>query len=233
MKLLALTEPLFQLVCRVNRSARKGVELSEASVRSDLTRTLDELRTGAEHGGVADRLASVEGPVLMFIDETIQESRLPWAVAWSPLAEARGFTGGRERFFETVRKTLEDSGDAALDRLAVLYVCLGLGFTGPMEGKPDERRDLMSEIASRLRHVMDSDRSTRLVPEAYQNVDTSDLIEPPTRSVIGLAVLLAVLAVVVVAGNALVYQSASGELSRALSELSNAAEGLAAPGTTD
>ena len=44
MTLLELCEPLFQYVCRLNRSARKGATPDEETVRADLQKILADIK---------------------------------------------------------------------------------------------------------------------------------------------------------------------------------------------
>jgi hypothetical protein len=77
----------------------------------------------------------------------------------------------------------------------------------------------MMEIFARLRGRLDADAAARLCPESYQNVNTADLIQPPGRSLVMIAIALVGLVVVLFATNAYLYRSSSSELRESLTEI--------------
>ncbi|MEM0983982.1 MAG: DotU family type IV/VI secretion system protein [Planctomycetota bacterium] len=217
--LLELCEPLFRGVCRINRSARKGVDVPQPAVRGELSELLDTLVRKASENGIAHRLERVQPALLAFCDEMVMESELSWAHKWSPLAEEEGIDDGPDVFFRVLEEVRAKSDDDAIDCMGVLYVCLGLGFVGSQRGNTAELREIMSELSSSLRHMMDSDRGSRIVPEAYENIDTSDLVQPPARGLVGIGIAMVVLAVCVIIGNLYFFRSASSALSTELTQI--------------
>jgi len=155
----------------------------------------------------------------------VTESELPWAHKWEPFCDREGIDDGAEAFFRVLEDARYGGDEASVDCTSVLYVCLGLGFVGTERGRPAKLRELMSELSSSLRHMMDSDRGSRIVPEAYEHIDTSDLVQPPARGLIGIAIALVVMVVVVLAGNLYFFQSASAELSDQLIKIRDRAQG--------
>ncbi len=214
--LSGLCEPLMQYVCRLSRSARKGVQLDQSQVRSDVRALVGEL--GAQSQGdekLKGKFHAVRLPLIVFVDEMVGERIETLSEGWAPIAdEVEGREVESREFFDALEDALSDQTPSGLERVEVLHTCLGLGFTG---GRTQgEIEGLLERTTERLRPMMDADPSARVCPEAYEHVDTSDLIQPAGRSVTGIAVALVVLLLVVVVGNAVIYRAASGELQGAL-----------------
>jgi type VI protein secretion system component VasF len=229
MTLLELTEPLFQYVCRLNRVARKSaasaasgsaaastgdtaffsksaagqnVSLDYAVVRGDIKAMLEEMqRKAAKDFRLGTQLNKVELPLLFFVDSLISESSLKFASQWNQnrLAYERKELAGDEKFFNLLEDETRDNGDEASERLAVYYICLGLGFNGINFNQPELLRRHMLTIAPRIRRWLDPDEAARICPDSYETLDTRDLTEPPSRKVwvIGLIFLSLTLAAVV------------------------------------
>jgi hypothetical protein len=101
----------------------------------------------------------------------------------------------------------------------VFYTCLGLGFTGWYTGQPEVLRKKMLEISSRLRGReggVDADRSARICPEAYEHVNTADLVQPPARRLVGVGIVLAGLAITMFAANVLLFLDRQQQMRSAL-----------------
>ncbi len=226
MTLLELCEPFFQYVCRLNRSARKGVRFEPAAVRTDLKSMLAEMRQRASGTpGLADQFDKIELVLIYFADFMIKESRLDFARRWEELAHERNELAGDEAFFDVLDETLADTSERATERLAVFYTCLGLGFSGFYTGQPEYLRKKMMEISARIRTMMDKDDGSKICPEAYEHTDTSDLIEPPGRSLFGIGIALVGLILVLIAINVFMYQSASKDLLDAMGRIIRAGGG--------
>lgn len=226
MTLLELCEPFFQFVCRLNRSARKGVKFEPAAVRADLKALLGDLRErGSTTPGLAEQFDRVELVLMCFADFMIKESRLDFAGKWQDLAHERNETAGDEAFFDALDETLADTSDKASERLSIFYTCIGLGFTGFYAGQPEYLRKKMTEISARIRTMIDKDDSNKICPEAYEHTSTADLIEPPGRSLIGIGVALAGLVVALIALNVFMYRTASSELTNAMQRIIRAGGG--------
>ena len=205
MNLLELTEPLFQYVCILNRAGRKGGNLDYDSVRSKLKVIFEDLRARA-----------LSDPVLNHTD-----SKLPFARKWDQERLAYSFNelAGDEKFFDLFDETLKESGDDASERLSVYYTCIGLGFTGWYSGQPEYLRKKMLEVAPRIRHLIESDTTVRVCPEAYQNVDSRNLVEPPNSKMVVIVIIFVVFMLTTLACNFFLFQEASRQLTSSLSEI--------------
>lgn len=221
MNLAAVAEPLFQYVCRLNRSARKKVALDPGQVRADAKAIFAQMKSAAAaDSGLQAQYEKVEPALLVFLNSMIERSRLPFASSWKRLGGDGGADpGGEEHFFELLDATLAENGEAANQRLVVFYECLGLGFAGPFAGRPEELRRKMLTVAGRIRGHMDADQTARLCPEAYEKVDTRMIYEPPSRSLAGLAIALVVMTAALIAANIVSYRQAQRELDRSLQEI--------------
>lgn len=219
MTLVECCEPLFQYVCRLNRSARKGVSPEMAQVKADLKGLLAECKAKAAANRLGDAFDKVEIILLYFIDFMVRESKLTFARQWRDLAHERNKLAGDEDFFDELDQTLKDPSDNATERLGVYYTCLGLGFTGWYTGQPEYLRKKQLEVASRLRGMMDADRSAKICPESYENVNTSDLVQPPARTLVAVAIVLIGLTATLFAANVALYLDKQGRMKDALGAL--------------
>jgi hypothetical protein len=80
--------------------------------------------------------------------------------------------------------------------LVIYYTCIGLGFTGVYTGQPESIQRLMLEISARIASVVDADEKSYVCPEAYENVDARDFVEPPGAKLAGVGIALVGLLVV-------------------------------------
>ena len=224
MKPHELCEPLFQYVCRLNRSARKGGPIDVDATRTDLRVLLADIKTkaaaeGPQMAAQFDRnQGKLELALMFFVDHMVRTSNLSFAQDWPSIAEEEaGEANGDERFFQLLDETLATHNDeAANDRLAVYYTCMGLGFTGIHAGRLDYLRQKMAECWSRLRGVWDVNDTNKICPEAYENVNTSNLVQPPARGLVGIGIGLVGAILVLFVANAFLYKSSSQELQRAV-----------------
>lgn len=230
MTLVEICEPLFQHVCRINRSARKGVCPDMSQVRSELVHVMNDVRSRCAAAGLSDQFTKVEPVLLGFADSMIQHSKLTWASQWKPMAPERGGAMMDEQFFDMLDENLKDRSDAATERLCVYYTCLGLGFTGWYAGQPEELRKKMRELASRLGSRLDTDRSARLCQDSYESVDRRNLYEPPTRLMTRTAIVLIGVTLSVLAANIGLFKDKRDQMKSSIQALLEKDSALAASG---
>jgi len=248
MTLLELTEPIFQYVCRLNRLARRGgasagapgatrgdtvfftkagsaprgMSLDYAVVRSEIKALFEDLlQKGGGDGRLASQARKVELPLLFFVDSMISESALTFAAQWNQnrLAYERNELAGDEKFFDLLDETLKDSGDDASERLAVFYTCLGLGFTGIYFRQPELLRKTMLTIAPRIRHLAEMDQTAKICPEAYDGVDTRNLVEPPSSKMVLIGIVFLCFTLAVVVSYFWMYRASSKTLQSSLNQI--------------
>lgn len=219
MTLPELCEPLFQYLCRLNRAARKGGSLELPVVRKEIKALFASLRTQAATAQeLARQYGQVETALVFFVDSMVSESGWNISKDWNRerLAYEDNELAGDEKFFDLLEETLQDTSEQATERLVVFYTCLGLGFTGWYTGKPDYLRKKMKEVSARIKNYVKFAERSRICPEAYENVDGRDLIAPPSRKLVGIAVGVLGMIVVLFVTNALLFHDAASQLVPAL-----------------
>jgi type VI protein secretion system component VasF len=246
MTLLDLTEPLFQYICRLNRLARRapgakagdtsfltkaaaatpvpgrGAALDEVVARSEIKALLEDMMSrAAADARLAQQARKIELPLTFFIDSMISESSLPFASHWNQnrLAYERQELAGDEKFFDLLDETLKESGEDAAERLAVFYVCIGLGFTGIYFKQPEFLRKTMLGIAPRIRHLVENDYAARICPETYQGVDTRNLVEPPSSRMVLVGMVFACFTLAVLISYVVMYRQSSKNLNSSIDEV--------------
>ncbi len=225
MTLVELCEPLFQYICRLSRSTRKGIRIELTTVRSEVKAILADIKAkaGLDRNLVA-QFDKIELVLLFFVDFMVREcvrGTGGGGERWQELAAERKELAGDERFFDLLEETLKESGDAATERLAVFYTCMGLGFTGWYAGQPEYLRKKMLEISARTRAMMDTDQNSKICPEAYEHVNTSNFIEPPGKKLIGVGIALVGLFILVVGLNISLYYKADKRMNQAVELIVN------------
>ena len=225
MTALMLCEPLFRYLCQLNRSANYGINPEMDNIRAKVIGILQQI---AEQSGAVPELdakfdaksSDILNKILVyFVDATIESSDLPFANAWPRLeTEIFGEQVGDQQFWHFLDHCLNDTSNSQDDLLAVYYVCIGLGFTGSHAGQPELIRSIMNKITDRLKHndYPSLAEQDRLCPEAYTCTDHSDLVEPPPRNIMRIAILLLGAVAVLFIANIYLYHSAKSEMESAL-----------------
>jgi type IV/VI secretion system ImpK/VasF family protein len=227
MKLLEIYEDLFQYICRLNRMAKTQAHPEYTRVRTEVKTLLDDIKRNASaEVPLANQVARMELPILFFVDNLICTGRLKFASQWSGnrLAKERNELAGDERFFDLLDKDLTDTSEEAEERLAVYYVCLGLGFMGMYQGQPEQVRRYLEQVFPRIRRWMDVDPRTRISEEAYRHTDTRALSEPQGNKialVLVIFVFLSLSALVVCYG---LYANASENLRNSITTIEKDAQ---------
>lgn len=140
-ELVDLIRPLVGHVLTSCRFARAGAPISAATLKGEILRILEQIRTDCENKPALRRdFERVERPLVFFIDYMIKEGGLPFSSEWTELARDYDELSGDEKFFDMLSDALEDPD--AKDRLQVFYFLLGCGFDGSHHGEGDflERR---------------------------------------------------------------------------------------------
>lgn len=229
---LQLCEPLFQYICRINRAARKGAAMEASHVRAEIKGIFEDMAGRAvDTPGLREQFQALRLPLVFFCDYIIRTSAMSFAASWQNIAEeeAPPIYTGDEMFFLMLDQTLHDKSDAASARLAVYYTCMGLGFLGYYETDVQEVQRRVKEIASRLRSGPDADRADHICPEAYEHVNTADLTEPPSRSLVPMVVAMVCLLILLFVANVYLYSGAASELTDSIQSLVDRADGKDLP----
>ena len=223
MTILELCEPLFRKICLLNRLGRKGGgSLDYDSLRLEIEELFSQARqVSQEDAELRLQWQKLELPLIFFVDSMISESGLPVAATWNRnrIAYERKELAGDEKFFDELDETLKDPSDEATQRLLVLYTCIGLGFMGWYAGQPEYLRGKMLDISQRIRSAMETEKSARICPEAYQNVDIRDLVQAPALRLGGIAIVFAGLCLLVMVVEIYLFRAASLSLTDSLSAI--------------
>ncbi len=229
MQLIELCEPLFQFICRLNRSARKGGRLEMATAIAEIKEIFATMSSKASGDPrLAAQYRRLELPLQGFVDSMVRRSGVSWASDW-PLIS--GDLAIEERFFDLLEENLVDPSEEATERLAVFYTCLGLGFTGWCTGQPEFLRRKMMELSARLRGMIDKDTSAKICAEAYK-ADESILYERAGTTLVGAVVALVGLTVTMLVVNVVLYYTGSNELTGTLQKIVEHERGLMPGGST-
>ena len=223
MTILEVCEPLFKKVCLLNRLGRKGGGASDYDkLRLEIEEMFKEMeRVAGNEPLLRAQWQKLEFPLIFFVDSMIAESGLPVSAQWHQhrLAYDRKELAGDEKFFDFLDETLNDSSDEAAERLLVFYTCIGLGFTGWYASQPEYLRGKMLDISQRIRSAMETNRTARICPEAYEHVDTRDLVQPPKLG--GIAVIFVGLCLIVLTVEIYLFREASLSLTDSLTAISS------------
>jgi len=222
MKLLELYEDIFQYVCRLNRVAKTQAQPEFARIRFEIKDLLERAgRESLSEVRLANQVKRLELPLLFFIDNLICTSNLKFAPQWAEkrLASERNELAGDERFFDLLEQDLADPSEEAAERLAVYYVCLGLGFTGMYQAQPDKIRTYTEQIFPRIRHWINNDPQSKITDETYRHTDIRVLTEPPSRKIIVVLIVFVFFSLSALAMYYGLYAQAVGELKRSTTKI--------------
>jgi len=217
---LELCEPIFTKICVLNRLGRsQGGLLTYDHLRLEIEQLFAAIQASAETDPVLRvQWQKLELALIFFVDSMITESGLAVAPTWNRnrLAYDRKELAGDEKFFDLLDETLNDPSEEASQRLLVFYTCIGLGFVGWYAGQPEYLRGKMLDISQRIRTAMETDKTARICPETYLNVDTRDLVQAPASKLGGIAIVFAGLCLIVVTVEAYLFHAASLSLTDSL-----------------
>lgn len=221
--LLDIYEPVFQYVCMLSRVAKSGKKSIECSaIRQTVIPMLETAKQKSEQDHLlAFQVKKLELPIIFFLDSMIAESGLKCAAEWHAkrLAYTRSELAGDEKFFDLLDETLADPSAEATERLVIFYVCIGLGFTGWYATQPEYLRRKMETLAKRISGTIDGTHAQRICPEAYQYLDTRNLIDPPSTKIGAIALAFVALCIVVIAVNFYLYLAGSAAFRHSLDEI--------------
>ena len=237
--LVEASEPLFALICRLNRAARKGgLSTTPEQVRQQIRAALDASRRrylanrpDPRDAQTAERQwAKARKPLVFFADYQVRNSALPFAFDWHDLAEEEfDEIVGDERFFKVVDADLAKETPTGLERLALYHECMGLGFHGMYASEPREVLDRMKQCRAAIGRKKGADAfdkpGSRLTPDAYDHTDRSDLPPEKTGRLLTYVLVAAVgLIAVLLALTFYVYRSQTAAYTSALDRLSDGAQ---------
>jgi type VI secretion system protein ImpK len=228
MKLLEIYEELFQYLCRLNRVAKTSAHPEYARVRGEVKDLLDQIvRNASADVRLLNQVKRLELPIIFLVDYLVRTSRLNFATQWaqnSLAAKERNELAGDERFFDFLEEDLKDSSEESAERLAVYYVCFGLGFLGMYQGQPEQIRRYVEQIYPRISPWVDRDPRTKISEEAYQHTDTRVLTEPPGNKIILVAIAFVFLSLSVMLVYFALFSHAVDEINSSVKVITTASD---------
>jgi type IV/VI secretion system ImpK/VasF family protein len=222
--LLEICEPVFLYICHLRKLEDKGRTPSVDRIRRDVQRTLEDVRAEAQAAErkdprVGKRFRAIEDPLVFYVDFMVKETNDDLAVEWKDLAYEKNALAGEERFFEMLDETLNDNSEDADAQLAVYYVCMGLGFSGIYMDQPELIQRKMEQCANRLRGQLDQDYARKIISDNELHINRANLIQPPGRSVMFMAVLLGAMIVALFFGNVYLFRQGTQDLGQSLDRI--------------
>jgi type VI protein secretion system component VasF len=218
--LLDLAEPFFQYFCRLNRSARNGAQLDADQVQADINELLAKMKAkAAASHELAGEFEKIELPLIFFADFTMKEGGYTISKKWKELASNNNEPDGNQKFFTLLDETLKDNAPAAIWRLKIFSLCLGLGFTGSYKDQPEYLKKKVKEIRARLYAGAKDADMRKICPENYEHVNTANLIEPPGVKLFGIVVVLLACIVTLLIANFYLFHQSVGQLNYALDKI--------------
>jgi hypothetical protein len=128
--LVAAANPVLAVVPQIRHALRHP---DPEGLRVGLRESLDAFERKAREAGIAeDEVSGAACALCALLDESAAST--PWGAGWAKqglLAERHPDANGDDRFFELVDKYSADPA-AHLMLLEFFYVCLALGFEGPL-----------------------------------------------------------------------------------------------------
>jgi len=182
-------QDFFSYVARLQRWLKQGGEPSLDNVQREALQHVDRIeRASRGDPMLRDVFKRVRLPLVFYLDHVVVESGSKISEAWrdNRLAYRENELAGDEKFFDITDELLRETTPESTEALAIIYQCMGLGFTGWYANQPEHIRELMETIAQRLPE--DALALPRVAPEAYQPLDTRNLIVT-ARSRIGWMIL--------------------------------------------
>jgi type VI protein secretion system component VasF len=202
--------------------AARGANLDYTVARAEIKALFEDMMSKAATDlRLSQQARKIELPLIFFVDSMISESTLPFAAQWNQnrLAYDRQELAGDEKFFDLLDETLNENNEDAAERLAVFYTCIGIGFSGIYFKQPEFLRKTMLSIAPRIRHLVENDQNARICADAYDGVDTRNLVEPPGGRMVIVAMIFMAFALAVLVSYFVMYRQASRNLNNSIEEV--------------
>ena len=213
MNLNEAVDPIFLYVCKLNRIANSGGEMSFNAVRSDVITLLNEARAKASRNkALSDKFASISRPLLMFIDFMSVDSGINFALEWNenPLLNEFNASGGTD-FRECAKSALKHETDE--DILRFYFTCIGLGCGD----KDNELLELSHALKNKAKIYAAKDG--RITQAAYDNVDASNFVKPVKAKLWMICSVFIIFMVSVVASLAFMYRESSAGIVNAVEKI--------------
>ncbi|ARN56925.1 DotU family type IV/VI secretion system protein [Sedimentisphaera salicampi] len=213
MGLIEITEPFLSYICTLKKLSNSGDVLDASKIRTDLNNLISQMQEQSQESqALESQFNKVKLPLIFFADYIVYESGFKLSEPWKPMASEFDEYAGEEKFFVILEEELKDNSSEATERLSVYYSCLGLGMKNAYLGSEEELSQIMRQMFKRLFEKYKVDKSSKITPEAYKNVDKRDFTEQLAPKAGGLGVVFLSLLIIWFVSCLCLYHDASNDI---------------------
>lgn len=152
MTLYDLFHPLVSYVAACRHDAAAGKACAREVVYGRVMREFARIRkTGGASGELAGGLEDACTYAAFFVDFMVHEGPFPFSGEWQDLGRSQyNELAGDEKFFDYMRRWLEEDSPMAEDHLRLMYAMAASGCSGALERRSVRLEELMRRCAERL-----------------------------------------------------------------------------------
>ena len=152
MTLYDLFHPLVSYMAACRHDAAAGRPCAREVAYGRVMREFARIRkTGGAARELAGGLEDACTYAAFFVDFMVHEGPFPFSGEWQDLGRSQyNELAGDEKFFDFMRRWLEDDSPMAEDHLRLMYAMAASGFSGALERRSVRLEELMRRCAERL-----------------------------------------------------------------------------------
>ncbi len=173
MTLCELFTPLITYLVNSRCEAARGHAPDQEVLMSHLMRELARIRkTGAAARELPqEALEDACRYSAFYIDYMVHEGAFPYAQQWQDLGRSRyNELAGDEKFFDYMRRWLDEDTPMAHEHLRLMYDMVASGFSGSLERRSVRLEELMRRAAERLAVMPEEEASKALLRQGSEAV---------------------------------------------------------------
>lgn len=173
MTLCELFTPLITYLVNSRCEAARGHAPDQEVLMSHLMRELARIRkTGAAARELPqEALEDACRYSAFYIDYIVHEGAFPYAQQWQDLGRSRyNELAGDEKFFDYMRRWLDEDTPMAHEHLRLMYDMVASGFSGSLERRSVRLEELMRRAAERLAVMPEEEASKALFRQGSEAV---------------------------------------------------------------
>lgn len=173
MTLCELFTPLITYLVNSRCEAARGHAPDQEVLMSHLMRELARIRkTGAAARELPqEALEDACRYSAFYIDYMVHEGAFPYAQQWQDLGRSRyNELAGDEKFFDYMRRWLDEDTPMAHEHLRLMYDMVASGFSGSLERRSVRLEELMRRAAERLAVMPEEEASKALFRQGSEAV---------------------------------------------------------------
>ena len=176
-----VTEPIFLYVCKINRVANSGGELSYLSARNEICELIESSAVKASRDQITrDCFQRIKIPLLLFIDYMIVDSGVNFAMQWHQCSLFDEFAAinSSDDFCSYIEEDLAQNYEGVEEVLLFYFLCVGLGYGGGFESGTSQISQVMAKLLPKIRNHINAGSAGRITQSAYENINTLNFIKP-------------------------------------------------------